>query len=261
MSTPEELSVYWQPGCTSCLRVKEYLSSKHIPFRSVNVLADPAGMAELAKLGVRRVPILTKGDQWCDAQTMADINRIAGITQDSAPRLSPEALTDRVQGVLDYLSRYVRQIPQDQILTMLPNRPRSYGGLACHVAGIIDCFLKAVEHGYRVEFEDYDHPLPQSLHSKEALLAYCDSVGNAFRDWRVNAFAQEDMGRQLDLYYGLQTIGEFLERSCWHAGQHLRQLELVLIQKIGITPAARLDPALFQGLPMPQAVWDDQLAF
>ncbi len=38
---PAEASVikaYWQPGCTSCLRMKEFLSKHGVPFVSVNVL-------------------------------------------------------------------------------------------------------------------------------------------------------------------------------------------------------------------------------
>lgn len=261
MSNSEELVVYWQPGCTSCLKVKEYLASRHVPFRSVNVLQDAQGMEQLARLGVRRVPIIARGEQWCDAQTMADINRIAGIANPVTPSLSAQELGERVQSILELLTRYVRQIPEDQMLTMLPNRPRSYGGLACHIAEIIDYFLRVVRHGHRLEFIDYDHPLPEALHDPANLHAYCDSVARLFEVWRTTEMPRETMTRELELYYGQQPLQEFLERSCWHAGQHLRQLELVLRLKIGVDPVVPLTPALFRGLPMPHAVWDDQLPF
>lgn len=261
INTSEELIVYWQPGCTSCLKVKEYLTSRRVPFRSVNVLADPQGMDQLIKLGVRRVPILTKGDQWCDAQTLSDINQIAGIQPDGAQSLSADALAGKVHTILTILSQYVRQIPEDKLLVLLPNRPRSYGGLACHIAEIVDYFLRVVKHGHRLEFIDYDHPLPDELHNPERLHAYCDDVAQQFDAWRLRDLPKEDIHRSLDLYYGPQSVHAFLERSCWHAGQHLRQLELVLWQKIGVTPAVALTPGLFEGLPMPSAVWDDQLAF
>ena len=42
--TPENreqpLKVYWQPGCSSCLKTKEFLLEHGIPFESVNVLDD-----------------------------------------------------------------------------------------------------------------------------------------------------------------------------------------------------------------------------
>ena len=46
---PEALiKAYWQPGCTSCLRMKEFLTKHGVPFVSVNVLEDRTAMAELA---------------------------------------------------------------------------------------------------------------------------------------------------------------------------------------------------------------------
>ena len=55
------VSVYWQPGCTSCLRAKEYLTRHNVPFRSRNVLADDDAYAELERFGIKRVPIVSKG--------------------------------------------------------------------------------------------------------------------------------------------------------------------------------------------------------
>src|SRR3974390_3251659 len=52
------IKAYWQPGCTSCLRMKEFLTRHGVPFVSVNVLEDKAGFAELAALGIRTVPIV-----------------------------------------------------------------------------------------------------------------------------------------------------------------------------------------------------------
>ena len=40
LATAERVRVYWQPGCTSCLRMKEFLTKNGVPFVSVNVLAN-----------------------------------------------------------------------------------------------------------------------------------------------------------------------------------------------------------------------------
>jgi len=55
-------------------------------------------------------------------------------------------------------------------------------------------------------------------------------------------------------------LHEFLERTAWHAGQHARQLQLVLTS-LGIAPAPPLRDADFAGLPMPSHVWDSELTF
>jgi len=40
------IKAYWQPGCTSCLRMKEFLTRHGVSFVSVNVLEDRTAMAE-----------------------------------------------------------------------------------------------------------------------------------------------------------------------------------------------------------------------
>ena len=44
------LKVYWQPGCSSCLKTKEFLLDHGVPFQSVNVLDDDDGFKELEAL-------------------------------------------------------------------------------------------------------------------------------------------------------------------------------------------------------------------
>src|SRR3546814_8373805 len=82
-----EIRVYWQPGCTSCLRTKEFLSSHGIPFVSRNVLADENAFAELSRFGLRQVPIVTLGDKWANGQVLADVARLVGITDLNARML------------------------------------------------------------------------------------------------------------------------------------------------------------------------------
>jgi glutaredoxin len=37
-----ELKVYWRPGCSSCVKVKEYLAREGVAFESIDVSARPA---------------------------------------------------------------------------------------------------------------------------------------------------------------------------------------------------------------------------
>ena len=45
-----------------------------------------------------------------------------------------------------------------------------------------------------------------------------------------------------------------LERTTWHAGQHLRQL-YVLAERLGVTPPVPLPMDALAGLPLPEALW------
>jgi hypothetical protein len=53
------------------------------------------------------------------------------------------------------------------------------------------------------------------------------------------------------------TLHEYLERTTWHCGQHVRQLVMVL-DMLGIEPDRPPSKETFVGLPMPDKVWDDE---
>ena len=73
------IKAYWQPGCTSCLRMKEFLLKHGVAFVSVNVLEDKDAFAELAALGIRSVPIVRRGQDWANGQVLRDVARVAGV--------------------------------------------------------------------------------------------------------------------------------------------------------------------------------------
>src|ERR1700674_6079778 len=93
-SSPETsvIKAYWQPGCTSCLRMKEFLSKHGVPFESVNVLEDKDAFAELETLGIRSVPIVRRGKDWANGQVLREVARVAGINSGGAPLLPASEL-------------------------------------------------------------------------------------------------------------------------------------------------------------------------
>jgi len=58
----------------------------------------------------------------------------------------------------------------------------------------------------------------------------------------------------IKVYYGPQSGHDLLERTTWHAAQHLRQL-YVLAERLAITPPAPMPSDAFEGLPLPDAIW------
>ena len=73
LATENRVRVFWQPGCTSCLRTKEFLTKHGVDYESINVHGNAAGMEELRKLGARSVPIVARGDRFVFAQTLTDV--------------------------------------------------------------------------------------------------------------------------------------------------------------------------------------------
>src|SRR6202048_2137016 len=108
------IKAYWQPGCTSCLRMKEFLSKHGVPFVSVNVLEDENAFAELETLGIRSVPIVRRGKDWANGQVLRDVARVAGIAWGGAAVLPASELAARLVAIQTAAQRGFCRIPQGQ---------------------------------------------------------------------------------------------------------------------------------------------------
>src|ERR1700682_1883653 len=256
----ELLKVYWQPGCSSCLRTKEFLTKHGVPFASINVLADREAFDDLARIGVRRVPIVRRGDDWVDGQVLKDLARLGGTGWDAPTLGRPGDLVAQANTVFACAQRLLSTIPENQLDALLPDRPRSYRQLAAPIFQIIEVFLDLVEHGRRVEYASYNQDLPAHATSGEELVRFGKDVQERFNAWWQRSGPSTDVATRADVYYGVQTLHEFLERPVWHAAQHTRQLQLV-VEKLGLTPNPPLTAADLAGLPVPDNVWDDKLKF
>lgn len=256
----EPLKVYWQPGCSSCLKTKEFLIANGMEFESINVIEDEKGFKELEALGVRLVPIVARGADWANGAVFRDVARVAGFQWQGHKMLSPDQMLDRLNGILGGAQRFARQIPEDQLDTLLPGRPRSYRQLAYHIFQIPDVFLNRVEHDAPYTYEALISRLPAEMQTKDDLLNYGAGVLERLNNWWDSAGREIDFAQPGKVYYGDVTLHEVLERTCWHSGQHTRQLMLTL-EKLGIAPDAPLTDKDFDGLPMPNNVWDNEKTF
>ena len=256
MTNTSDISVYWQPGCTSCLRAKEYLTRHNVPFRSRNVLADTDAYEELARFGIKRVPIVSKGEQWVDGQSLKDIARLVGIRHNEARQYPPAELVQRLFAVIDGASRFIGQVPPEALeATVLPNRPRSLTQLGYHLFNVADAFVEH-EEGIPLTFESYcREPAPGTM-TKAELLDYGARVRARVASWWDCKGPARDWTARADVYYAEQTMHDYLERTTWHAGQHTRQLMWMMADKLGIEPRQPLGTETFGGLPMPESIWD-----
>ena len=255
-ATDDEISVYWQTGCTACLRTKEFLTRHKVPFRSRNVLEDPTAFDELVRFGLRQVPIVTRGNQWANGQVLADVARVAGIALEGQSMFPVDELRRRLNAILAGAERYVAQIPEEKLPTLLPKRPRSYANLAYHIFNIADAFAEHGE-GIPLVYESYDRTAAPDRQTRAHLVAYGRDVQRRVNAWFDGPGRTADWTARANVYYGEQTLHQFLERTTWHAGQHTRQLMWVLEGLLGIAPDRPLPDETFKGLPMPTKVWDE----
>jgi glutaredoxin len=251
------IKAYWQTGCTSCLRMKEFLTKHGVAFVSVNVLEDKDAFAELAALGVRSVPIVRRGSDWANGQVLRDVARVAGIAWGGAQMLPPDQLAARLVTIQQAAQRLFAQIPDDKLGRMLPHRPRSYAQLAYHIFNIADAFLEHEVQGLPLIEGAYGRVPPPGKDGKAEVLAYGADVLAGFQAWWSGPGQTADFGHKASVYYGDVTLHEYLERTTWHSGQHVRQMMMVL-DMLGIAPEGPIGPETFAGLPMPDKVWDDE---
>jgi len=251
------LKVYWQPGCSSCLKTKEFLLDNNVEFESINVLEDERGFRDLEALGLRLVPVVARGSDWANGAVFRDVARVAGFTWQPHSMLAPGEIIARIDAILKAARRYLQQIPEDRLETMLPGRPRSYRQLAYHIFQIPEVFLERVEHNAPYTYEALISQLPPDLATRDQLSAYARSVQQRLNSWWTTQGSATDFDQPGNVYYGEVSLHEVLERTAWHSGQHTRQLMLTL-KTIGISPDQPLTDSDFRGLPMPQEVWDNE---
>jgi len=251
----DRVRVFWQPGCTSCLRTKEFLTGHGVDYESINVHGNAAGMEELRKLGARSVPIVARGGEFVFAQSIADVVKFLDLKVKLHETLSPEALVGKIELVLTAAMRYVRQIPAEQLDKPFRNRMREIRILCHHVFRIPEAFVEAAEARKELTYESIMLPPAPEIRTGDDLAAYGASVLARVKAWW--AACPDKAGQApFDTYFGRHTMQTVLERTAWHPAQHTRQLMLIL-DTLGIEPDRRLTAADLAGLPLPEKAWDD----
>ena len=217
------------------------------------MLEDPAGLDELRRLGARSVPVLSRGDDYVFAQNIGHVVKFLGLDEATGPVLSPDQLIQRLDLFLGAGIRMIPQMPDAKLATEVPNRPRSYRVLGHHIFRIAETFLE-VGNGATLAYERLTSRPPDAMQTTADIVAYGTDVRQRLAAWW--AAKPDKSGRDpVQTYYGPQILHEYLERSTWHVGQHVRQW-VMLLGMAGIAPDRPPGDADFANLPMPSQVWD-----
>ena len=249
-----DLKVYWRPGCSSCVKVKEFLSQQGVAFESIDVSARPEAMNDLLAFGIKTVPVVSRGGEYVFAQALEDVSRFIGKTVEFT-RLPPEELMRKWLHVLRAAQRHARQIPAARMNERAtPGRDRSIGTLAYHVYQIPDAFLQAIENGVQNLAAVYDTPLPAHVTGTAQIAAYGDAITKKLEAW-WNALPDKSCRQKVKTYYGERPMHELLERCTWHSAQHARQI-LSVLERMGVQPSGPLTAADYAGLPLPKGLWE-----
>jgi hypothetical protein len=221
----------------------------------VNVLEDKRGLDELRRLGARSVPVVSRGDRFVFAQVIKDVVEFLDLDDDTAPVLSPAALAERYERVLDTAIRLARQMPDGRLENQLPNRPRSWRVLMHHMFQIPTAFLEMEASGEPLRYENLVAPPPDDMRTSAAIADFGASVRQRFETWWQHA-QSEDFKRPVPTYFGETSRHEVLERTVWHSTQHVRQLAS-LLEQAGVAPDRPLTRDDIKGLPLTEKIWDE----
>ncbi len=255
MDTPKrDYQVYWVPGCTSCLRTKEFLTTQGIAFESINVAEQPEALTDLARIGFRSVPVLRRGDDAVFCQELQDVADFVGVAIEPT-ELSTLQLVNKLYWILQAAQRFMRQLNDAQLAEHFPGRDRSYRNLAYHIFQVAQGFLDAAQGGH-LEMEAFLRTPPEGMKSGAAIANTGEAIREDFKRWWHEN--QHALPNTVKTYYGERTTASVLERTTWHTAQHCRQLEAVVLMN-GLTPDGPLGERELGGLPLPENIYDNAI--
>jgi hypothetical protein len=221
----------------------------------IDVLNDAGGKELLYnKYGLRKVPVLAKGDQYAMGQMLEPFAKLAGIPLTAIGGLSPEQLYRKYEMVFAAGQRYVRQFPIESLRErVIPHRERVIRTLCYHVFRIGEAFLETWD-GAEYSVKIADNAPPDSMQTGDDIARYGAGVWKRYEAWWAR-LDDRSLSRVLKTYYGDTPAHKVFERVTWHSAQHCRQLVAVL-ERMSIPPDRPLTASDLAGLPLPERLWE-----
>jgi hypothetical protein len=221
----------------------------------IDVLNDAGGRELLFnRYGIRKVPVLAKGDQYAMGQMLEPFAKLAGIPLSSVQRLSPEQLYRKYEMVFAAGQRFARQFPTERLAErVIPHRERVIRTLCYHVFRIGESFLETWD-GAEYSAKIADNEPPETIRTGDDIARYGAAVWKRYEAWWAG-LEDRALSRVLKTYYGDTPAHQVFERVTWHSAQHCRQLVAVL-ERMGINPDRPLTPSDLAGLPLPERLWE-----
>lgn len=221
----------------------------------IDVLNDAGGRELLFnKYGLRKVPVLAKGDKYAFGQMLEPFAKFVGLPVPGADRLSPEQLYRKYEMVFAAGQRYARQFPAERLRErVIPHRERQIRTLCFHVFRIGEAFLETW-NGAEYSVKIADNEPPDSIQTGDDIARYGAGVWKRYEAW-WGGLEERTLSRVLKTYYGDTLAHRVFERVTWHSAQHCRQL-IAVLERMGIQPDGPLTAADLAGLPLPERLWE-----
>ncbi len=258
------VTTFWVPGCSSCLRMKEFLERNGVDFDAVNLAEHPDRYHQVQALGLS-APAVVKGDRGVPGMDLVAIADLVGFDYEPPAILPAPELVARFTGVNAALRRLTAQFPESGLDYRSPDRDRSMRELIAHAASAIQEFLHATEvdeYAYgNTHGDDGAFTARFALGGElgrsgtiDELVAYIDGTQVDFTTWWQDWGFEDPLDRVVSAPFGHVTLHEILERGVWHTAQHTRQLQYFLSERLGVEVLHPLANADLAGLPLPEGI-------
>lgn len=211
---------------------------------------NPVALEDLRSLGVTLVPAVAVGPRVVHGWNPKGVAELVGVAYAEPERLSPAELATRLDTILAAAQRAIRQVPHDKLGMKSPDRDRPVRQLGYHIFRLSLAFRDAVAEG-RLPEAWLQEEVPPKITDGTAIARYGQTVREQLGEWLARPGSSQGV---VNTYYGAQRSAELLERTVWHAAQHLRQL-YAFLEMMGIEPDQPLGDEAFKGLPLPDALW------
>ena len=242
--------MYWLPGCSSCLRMKEFVERSGAIVDAINVIEQPERAAKLRAFGLY-TPAVCVGDECVSGTGLDAVARLIGVPYDRPPLLETRALVDRYERLLAAACRFIAQLPPGGLSFALPGRDRPVLDIASQTVSVIRGFLVAYRDGVH---DRQFAQRPEHVRSTQDLLDRAAETLGLFRAWWDEDGRDDPLDAVIDTpWWGHRTLHEVLEREVSHTAQHVRQLMMAL-ELLGVAPDQPLTDDDLAGLELAEGV-------
>ncbi len=219
-------------------------------FEGFDVEAEPERRRDLEPFGIPRVPATIVGDRAVHGWNPKALADLVGVPYLEREPLTPSELARRLDLVLAATQRAIRQVPREHLGMKAPGRNRTVRQLGFHVFRVSAAFVDTREQGH-LRGEWFEESPPAEMADADAIARHGEAVRR-----RLQAYCARPgwCAGSVSTYYGPQSAHEFMERTTWHAAQHLRQIYWFL-DRMGVRADSPLTDADLDGLPIPSDVW------
>lgn len=244
--------VYGQSGCSSCLRLKEFVEQTGLPFVNVNLGLEPGARQRLLDNGLAGAPAVSVGGRYVRGNNLADVAELIGVSFDGTVQLSSLELKERFNVISDAMVRYLLQMRSRPPTWSycLPNRDRSMLDTASHGSTVARTMPKVY---YTDVFDLGVYAQPGDAKTIDEVVDMMRETRRQIEEWWEQDGVDDDLERVVLTNSGHRTLLEVWEREVWHTAHHTRQI-MHALELQGIEPDGSLTKDDLRGLPLPRRI-------